>query len=385
MSENIDRKTQEMLLQAMVNMKRHTEDMRVKREGKLWENLMVSYSFKDLLTRLTKNELGSIRQNLNLKGLSSLKKKDLVESLASEIVNNANKTFSLFDDCQYKLIKRIVENNGVIDNFDIDKKKIEYFCDRGIIFSGTLDGNRVLVVPPELVSEFKKLDNNEYQKIIQRNTTWIRLAKGLLFYYGTLSFIQLIDIVAHLWKKEKIDSVKFIPVINEALNYYREIMITSEGYSNYRVFDPARVKQEHKMRPNLSFYPFSYEQVFKAGAPGFVDKNFAFRRFSKFLTDNYDITSSKADEIIEECIYAIKIDEPTSHIMELMQGHFEIINMKMAQEFTDQIVFLRNNTRQWFLKGYTPEEIMIQDKKKVGRNDPCPCGIGKKYKKCCGK
>ena len=22
---------------------------------------------------------------------------------------------------------------------------------------------------------------------------------------------------------------------------------------------------------------------------------------------------------------------------------------------------------------------------KVGRNDPCPCGSGKKYKNCCGK
>ena len=25
------------------------------------------------------------------------------------------------------------------------------------------------------------------------------------------------------------------------------------------------------------------------------------------------------------------------------------------------------------------------DGKKVGRNDPCPCGSGKKYKNCCGK
>ncbi|MFO7890929.1 MAG: SEC-C metal-binding domain-containing protein [bacterium] len=24
-------------------------------------------------------------------------------------------------------------------------------------------------------------------------------------------------------------------------------------------------------------------------------------------------------------------------------------------------------------------------KEKVGRNDPCPCGSGKKYKNCCGK
>jgi SWIM/SEC-C metal-binding protein len=27
----------------------------------------------------------------------------------------------------------------------------------------------------------------------------------------------------------------------------------------------------------------------------------------------------------------------------------------------------------------------IVAEKKVGRNDPCPCGSGKKYKKCCGK
>jgi preprotein translocase subunit SecA len=27
----------------------------------------------------------------------------------------------------------------------------------------------------------------------------------------------------------------------------------------------------------------------------------------------------------------------------------------------------------------------IRNGPKVGRNDPCPCGSGKKYKQCCGK
>ena len=26
-----------------------------------------------------------------------------------------------------------------------------------------------------------------------------------------------------------------------------------------------------------------------------------------------------------------------------------------------------------------------EKRKKIGRNDPCPCGSGKKYKNCCGK
>ncbi|WP_308772401.1 SEC-C metal-binding domain-containing protein, partial [uncultured Bilophila sp.] len=36
-----------------------------------------------------------------------------------------------------------------------------------------------------------------------------------------------------------------------------------------------------------------------------------------------------------------------------------------------------------------PEELngstsKSRDENKPGRNDPCPCGSGKKYKKCCG-
>jgi uncharacterized protein YecA (UPF0149 family) len=27
---------------------------------------------------------------------------------------------------------------------------------------------------------------------------------------------------------------------------------------------------------------------------------------------------------------------------------------------------------------------VVREAPKVGRNEPCPCGSGKKYKKCCG-
>jgi len=31
------------------------------------------------------------------------------------------------------------------------------------------------------------------------------------------------------------------------------------------------------------------------------------------------------------------------------------------------------------------ESTTVRKEKKIGRNDPCPCGSGKKYKKCCGR
>ncbi|MBO4674865.1 MAG: SEC-C domain-containing protein [Elusimicrobiaceae bacterium] len=29
-------------------------------------------------------------------------------------------------------------------------------------------------------------------------------------------------------------------------------------------------------------------------------------------------------------------------------------------------------------------ETVVHEGPRIGRNDPCPCGSGKKYKKCCG-
>ena len=36
-------------------------------------------------------------------------------------------------------------------------------------------------------------------------------------------------------------------------------------------------------------------------------------------------------------------------------------------------------------KNMSSEQKTVIKGKKIGRNDPCPCGSGKKYKKCCGK
>lgn len=36
-------------------------------------------------------------------------------------------------------------------------------------------------------------------------------------------------------------------------------------------------------------------------------------------------------------------------------------------------------------KNQAAKNRTVQSKNKVGRNDPCPCGSGKKYKRCCGK
>ena len=47
--------------------------------------------------------------------------------------------------------------------------------------------------------------------------------------------------------------------------------------------------------------------------------------------------------------------------------------------------FRKQDGRWYFVDGQVvPPKTQVHEGPKVGRNDPCPCGSGKKYKKCCG-
>jgi len=47
--------------------------------------------------------------------------------------------------------------------------------------------------------------------------------------------------------------------------------------------------------------------------------------------------------------------------------------------------FKKDEGKWYFVDGHAPKpEQVIRQGDKVGRNDPCPCGSGKKHKKCCG-
>ena len=64
---------------------------------------------------------------------------------------------------------------------------------------------------------------------------------------------------------------------------------------------------------------------------------------------------------------------------------YEDLNRNFSK--TDEDYELPNNLdssddRENFNSFYTPHQPIVKEKK-VGRNDPCPCGSGKKYKKCC--
>ena len=54
---------------------------------------------------------------------------------------------------------------------------------------------------------------------------------------------------------------------------------------------------------------------------------------------------------------------------------------KMAEYETEKPKMEAIDVKEFMRKMRT--KPLVRDYLKIGRNDPCPCGSGKKYKKCC--
>jgi len=89
--------------------------------------------------------------------------------------------------------------------------------------------------------------------------------------------------------------------------------------------------------------------------------------------------ASKDAALTEECIQSIRLFATEA-------GLKQLDTMSEAEVFAQQQLIKPNVLRlfQHFFEQRTPvTQTVVRDQLKVGRNDPCPCGSGKKFKKCC--
>ena len=65
----------------------------------------------------------------------------------------------------------------------------------------------------------------------------------------------------------------------------------------------------------------------------------------------------------------------------MMKNEHKGFFTKLKEEITDYTTPPKEEDVEMPQKG----KPLVREQPKIGRNDPCPCGSGKKYKKCCGR
>lgn len=147
-----------------------------------------------------------------------------------------------------------------------------------------------------------------------------------------------------------------------------------------------------------------------------------YNAMAEFVHKNIEHKYEYVDDIMGEILFIVKGENSTpDETIEFIAKCHENVDLSEQQynEFVKLYIDLHNNTRNPYLNGFTPAEYfrrtgdeaesnylreptfmnVLSDNiperprvpaqpirsQKVGRNEPCPCGSGKKYKKCCGR
>lgn len=115
----------------------------------------------------------------------------------------------------------------------------------------------------------------------------------------------------------------------------------------------------------------------------------------KELASKYDTTAEFVMGFVDGINDSLRSSYDLEAIDENTELVFDIDLEKLYFNMLDAKADYLYNLPQW--EGIFSEEKrkeiqkeyrqsgIVRNEEKIGRNDPCPCGSGKKYKKCCGK
>lgn len=433
-----DKEVYKNLITALGQMKMEVEEYQDK---KLWKEITLPQTYEELLQALSKDELQEISRHYGFKNISSLKKKDLVKYLVKELPCQINRELSLMDEHRYLFLKQFVSENDkvfqAVEADDHDNKLAYYWRKTGIIFSGSVDGQKILFMPSELQDVFQDFDHEALQSKLKQNTEWLLLTYGMLYYYGVMGHMKILSKLEELTGVRP-DHYEFHSILLRASEYYGAPKMDSYGYwAHQNVQDIDSVLKEHQARPEIHYYRFSKSKLLKAGQPNYCDDNPAFRRLNQFFLDHFEMPAKEATQITQECQHIVNQINRPSAIFDFLQTKFTFPDYESVQLLAEVVMFFWNNTRQWTLKGHSPAELStevklapssrpenfhlpagaplpfaaplaqpapsgqttgkplsksfnnniidLRTRQKIGRNEPCPCGSGKKFKHCCGR
>ena len=94
--------------------------------------------------------------------------------------------------------------------------------------------------------------------------------------------------------------------------------------------------------------------------------------------------------------FLVKADVPRDQIDEIQttnrdaaQNNYEKAKIESASSATEAPRFNGSEGYEEAMRNSAPQrekqQPIVSTEPKIGRNDPCPCGSGKKYKQCHGK
>lgn len=346
---------------------------------------------------VTKNALIEALKYLNEYPKSSLKKDEIID-IFNKMFNekNINNFVRIINHNIYKILSQLEQAESGIYIDKKYKKDVDFLKNTLIIEETDNEEDKLYIeFTNGMKGNFANFINSKNEKKVKYNQKIVDLIINIMGTYGIMQIYYELSTILDNLLNDEIDIELLLELIDYNIDLRRKTAIATDNrnemYLMYNsIYCPQEIMNERRKR-NLEYKSYSIEELENKNIDSLINCTEA-KRLIEFLRN---IKYENPKGLVGAIIYDIMIS-PQIEIKKItnVEGlKFEDINQ--ANEYLQLAMDLHNNIPHFSLCGYSPNDLMhmqIQEmheqqkekfKNKIGRNELCPCGSGKKYKNCC--
>ncbi len=332
-------------------------------------------TYNDYLNDCTKKELVTIAKFHHMTGYSILKKEELAEKLTEYLKNEDN--ISLFFSCL---------DREELEFCSSKKSTSDPFLARRLVNGGFcfLTENGRYEVPSDFPTEF--FIKPEFVSLQKKNSTLTNILNMSGMLYGCIHVSVLCDLYKKYTKQilseaEMEESIRRIP---ESFND----MIFLDGlYVKHDFMENNLYVMIQKCQDKLPYYMPDYDTMIHLVRYGYFRDEYT-DAFSDYMGKHPDLSAYEVRNVVIRVQAIFRQGGTLAEVGQFLRDEDLLDGRMPEKEMMELLNTMFAHSRLLLNRGFTESEKTARNKTfvtKIYPNSPCPCGSGKKYKKCCGR
>lgn len=290
---------------------------------------------------------------------------------------------------------------GVILTVETDKILAQLLEREGLVLCEP--GDKV-IIPEEVRAAYEEVRSDELILKWRKRNWMYKCIEAGKYLYGVMSYDALRDLFALRYPNA--DMAEIMDLFDTTPLYYqwfteRDGRLVLNGFEK----DDYYKFLEQQVQGDLTYYVPTIEEVEELYEQGSLISRDSHQKLKEFIENNFgcdsDTASLKLHDLYETVNNHMRINDAVDSFV--TGPEFEFPSDEIRFKFTELYIEMSRDCRVRDNRGHDYYEMVAimslknggagaakknnaQVKRvKIGRNDPCPCGSGKKYKNCCGR
>lgn len=390
-------------------------------------------SLKSFLESDSKEGLRCYADELGIRHYSAFNKAELAEKIANHILSPSvmKKRMCTLTDEQIAEFEIAIRCGNYYSPKKEALEQLDAFYDLDYIIIYCDDS---VTVPDEVIEAYKTINTSDFHNL-RKQIVWMQMCLKM---HAVIYGIAPVEIVYRMYRKRpgyKIDKEEFLHVFQKIPDEANLCVIKEGKIIQKEILKNNLYMQIERRQGDKEFYIPGYQEVMDCIGHQYPSKEPAYQELKRFLKDKAHLEEGEAVTIVGNIWKRVSLGYDFSDVMDMVnERDICFSNEQDLMKFANVMTNVNNRTRMLINRGYTPDELvaahggaerlikgqmptivpmssmaaqMLKSSKteleergisvdldsnardissrKIYPNDPCPCGSGKKYKKCCGK